>query len=80
MHAGGTRVDGQAGGHAGSAEARAAPAALRRRKTGRQWSETVEKMVGYGAKVGSDSDFDAIVRYLTRYYRSEGRGGGGGKR
>jgi TRAP-type C4-dicarboxylate transport system substrate-binding protein len=37
-------------------------------KSADQWNETVEKMVGYGAKVDSDADFSAIVTYLTRNY------------
>jgi hypothetical protein len=38
------------------------------RKTPDQWAETVEKMVGMGAKVASDQDFETIVGYLAKYY------------
>jgi cytochrome c5 len=36
-------------------------------KSADQWSETVEKMISYGAKV-SDDEFATIVTYLAKHY------------
>lgn len=36
-------------------------------KTADQWSQTVETMIGLGAKI-DDADFDKIVDYLTANY------------
>jgi len=38
-----------------------------KRKTADQWGETVEKMIGYGAKL-SDAEFESVVGYLSKNY------------
>ena len=38
-----------------------------KRKTAEQWGETVEKMIGYGAKL-SDAEFESVVGYLAKNY------------
>jgi cytochrome c5 len=38
-----------------------------KKRTKDEWSDTVDKMAGRGAKA-SDEEFDAIVNYLAKYF------------
>jgi mono/diheme cytochrome c family protein len=48
------------------------------RKSADQWTETVEKMISYGAKV-SDAEFATIVSYLSKHYGTAPAPGAGGR-